>query len=536
MPLSFREANVERCLLERGPCAAAILATLASLPGLWMPFLSDDWAQIDAVGAGLVPRTPFGDFRPLYMATLWLDRQVGGLSPSLFHLTNILWIAATAALVVILARRYIGDARLASTTGLVFALHPFHVENAAWVGARSDPVFSVPFLLAALFYDRWRARGSGLPLLALVSFEAALLAKETAVTLPLLLVLIGQVDRSRRPERSEWWRGYLTLALLAGAHFILLRPWVLGGAGRTLVENIGVGWLKHGLVLATAAILPVDVENLVARPVVFGALALLTVLLFLLLARLRSACIPRPALAAAAAFAILSLPYLVGVQERYLFLPVAASSLFLASLIRAARGRLAVILAFSLAAGWAFGCLAQWSSWLEAALASRRLVGDLVRESFEGMTREIVIANAPFRVHGGSVAGDLSAALRLSGGRPLPVRALSYVSYPTADADALDGPPSVSIRRPPPHAEVSLRIREGPFSHFVGPRPVRREVAVGTLGSVALETAERAERVRLRIFPAVEAGRAAYAWVGGRLVRLFGPGGTLPLATGTAHR
>ena len=44
-----------------------------------MPFLSDDWAQVEAAESGPPLRTPFGDFRPLFMATLWLDRRLAGL-------------------------------------------------------------------------------------------------------------------------------------------------------------------------------------------------------------------------------------------------------------------------------------------------------------------------------------------------------------------------------------------------------------------------------------------------------------------------
>src|SRR2546425_733072 len=388
IPLTDLKGRVGALLQEHAPWTAMLLASLTSLPGLWLPFLSDDWAQVHAVGRGPVARTPFGDFRPLYMATLWFDRLIGGLSPSLFHVTNLLWIAATAGLVVILARRYTGDGRLAMATGLIFAAHPFHVENAAWIGARSDPVFAVPFLLAALFYDRWRVRASGLPLLSLMSFEAALLAKETAVTLPLFILLIGLVDPKRRPCRREWLRSYPALTLLAGVHFLLLRPWVLGGVGRTLKEGLGPGWVKNGLGMAASAILPADVEILAARPAVYGTLALLISILLLVLARLRSARIPPHAFAAAATFVILVLPYIVGFQERYLFLPVAASSLFLASLIRAARGRLAVLLFSLLAVGWGYGCFAQWTGWRDAALASRRLMDDLVRVSFESGSRD----------------------------------------------------------------------------------------------------------------------------------------------------
>src|SRR2546427_13219516 len=109
IPLTGARGRVEALLMERAPGTVMLLATLASLPGLWMPFLSDDWAQVDAVERGPVARTPFGDFRPLYIATLWLDRRIGGVSPSLFHLPNLLWVAAAAALGVILAPSDTGD-------------------------------------------------------------------------------------------------------------------------------------------------------------------------------------------------------------------------------------------------------------------------------------------------------------------------------------------------------------------------------------------------------------------------------------------
>ena len=189
------------------------------------------------------------------------------------------------------------------------------------------------------------------------------------------------------------------------------------------------------------------------------------------------------------------------------------------------RRRYAVFLFSVLIAGWSYGCLAQWIAWQDAAIASRRLVDDLVQVSHDSGTREIVIANAPFRIHGGSVAGDLCAALRLSGGRTVPVRCSAYVSYPTPDADFLDGPPSVSIRRPPPYAEVVLHVREDPFSHFIGPRPLQGAVVSQREGSIVLD-AEGI--VRIRVLPDPERGRAAYAWVAGHLMRLFGAAGPDP--------
>src|SRR2546427_3920237 len=141
----------------RDPTLAAMLAAVAGLPGLWLPFLADDWAHLAAVAGGLALRTPFGYYRPLCMIIYWLDRLVWGLSPSLFHLTNLVLIGASAALVVVLIRRYTGDPALAGAAGILFSLHPYHIESAAWIAALADPLFSLLFLGAALAYDRWRA-------------------------------------------------------------------------------------------------------------------------------------------------------------------------------------------------------------------------------------------------------------------------------------------------------------------------------------------------------------------------------------------
>ncbi|HEU4400754.1 MAG TPA: hypothetical protein VFT43_01485, partial [Candidatus Polarisedimenticolia bacterium] len=508
------------------PVLTGGLAAAAALPGLRFPFLSDDWAQVEAAGSVWPPwHTPFADFRPLYMASLWLDRQIAGLSPAFFHLTNVMLIALAAFLVVVVVRRYTGDARIATGAGLLFALHPYHVENAAWIAARSDPLYAVPLLLAALAYDRWRDRRRGLPLAALALFESALLAKEMAIVLPVALILIGALDRKRRPDVGEWTRGLAPLLLLAVLHFALLRPWALGGPGRTLLGGFGSAWIAHGLGYAAAAILPADVEILTAHPVPWGAGALFVLGLLLVMARLRSGAIPRPALAAMPLFAVLLIPALVGFQERYLFLPSAASALALAALLRAARGRVAAGLSLVLASFLIAASVMQWSDWRQAALASDRLVEDLVRAGRRPGVREIVVANMPFRVRGGSVAGDFQAALALSDGRPLPVRAAAYISYASAGSDALDGTPGTALRSPPPFAEVWVRVPHAPFSHYVGPLPPG-----GGPGQEATQVLESATGtlvfdgrggVRIRIPPSGDGGRAAYAWVGGRLRPLF---------------
>ena len=359
----------------------------------------------------------------------------------------------------------------------------------------------------------------------MILFEAALLAKETAASLPLVLILIGFLDRRRRPPAGEWLRGHVPLILLGAIHFLGLRTWVLGGPGRTLLEGFGLRWLKHALGFAAASIVPVDAEILVAHPRLVGSVAALLTIILVGLAHRGGGRVPPIALGAGAIFLALLLPSLIGFQERYLFLPGAASALAIVALIQGMRMRPAVAASLCLAAGWISAGCAQWNDWRQAATASERLVGDLERASGRSGVGEIIVANMPSHVRGGSVAGDFQAALGLRGAKPVAVRAASYFDYPTATSDALDGPPGSALRRAPPFAEVKVKIAEGPFSHFVGPWPPglqpggRSAGRLETFAGVLLLDGRGGLRILIRPDPAT--GRAAYAWVAGGLEPLF---------------
>jgi len=102
----------------------------------------------------------------------------------------------------------------AATTGLLFGLHPLHVESVAWVSERKDLLCAVFFLLSILSYLKYSEteafiqtnESNPLPcppflkggkgglwksyLLSLVFFILALLSKPMAVTLPLVLLIL----------------------------------------------------------------------------------------------------------------------------------------------------------------------------------------------------------------------------------------------------------------------------------------------------------------------------------------------------------
>jgi len=74
-------------------------------------------------------------YRPLTALTLAANWSASGGAPWLFHATNALMHAAASVLVFLLGRRLLKRGALAA--GLLFAVHPVHVEAVANVVGRA---------------------------------------------------------------------------------------------------------------------------------------------------------------------------------------------------------------------------------------------------------------------------------------------------------------------------------------------------------------------------------------------------------------
>jgi tetratricopeptide (TPR) repeat protein len=131
-------------------------------------------------------------YRPTLALTLALDATLWGLHPGLFHLTNILLHVGVTFLVGRLALALGAGRGIAALASLVFAIHPAHVEAVAFVAARVDLLLSLGVLGCLLAHRRSHGshRMRVLWSIAALGMQAfALTSKETAVTLPALLLL-----------------------------------------------------------------------------------------------------------------------------------------------------------------------------------------------------------------------------------------------------------------------------------------------------------------------------------------------------------
>ena len=134
----------------------------------------------------LRPQAVLGGTRPVFLASLMIDRLVWGDDPSGYHLTNVALHAANGLWVLLLGTLLAPGAALGAA--LLFVLHPVQSEAVNAISFRSD-LLAAFFVFAGL-WSFLRARASGRPgawtAVSGIFFALGLLSKEMAAGLPLL--------------------------------------------------------------------------------------------------------------------------------------------------------------------------------------------------------------------------------------------------------------------------------------------------------------------------------------------------------------
>ena len=171
-----------------------------------------------------------GNWHPLTWISHSLDYAVWGLNPLGHHLTNIVLHGMNTFLVVILITMLLEAAKertpdhggigflnnrtiliVGGGVGLLFGLHPLHVESVAWVAERKDLLCALFFLLSVIMYVKYGVagqnemdQGKGFFQFkdkhywsALGFFILALLSKPMAVSLPLVLLILDWYPLNR---------------------------------------------------------------------------------------------------------------------------------------------------------------------------------------------------------------------------------------------------------------------------------------------------------------------------------------------------
>lgn len=170
--------------------------------------LIKSWTGLWALwSADLFPDLASRYYRPLQTLTYWIDYQLWALAPLGYHLTNTLLHAGVALLLYRLVSVLLRAPRAALVAALLFAVHPIHTEAVTYVSGRSDPLSALCLLASlVLFLEGDRTRFTWWRAGSLAAFAAALLAREAAMVLVLLVVLVDLARRRRdgEPLREAW--------------------------------------------------------------------------------------------------------------------------------------------------------------------------------------------------------------------------------------------------------------------------------------------------------------------------------------------
>ncbi|MFQ6045139.1 MAG: tetratricopeptide repeat protein [Gemmatimonadales bacterium] len=213
-----RWAQDDVALVERNPAAHSVRGALEA----WFrPYWPDE-------GEGTA-----GLHRPATVLSYAIDWQLSGGKPWWFHLTNVLLHAVAAALVVLVARRWLPPSG-SLAAGVVFAVHPVHVEAVANVVGRADVMAAIGMLLAVLAARRYRAAAGS------TRRAAWLAAAVSALTLGLF--------------SKEY--ALVTIVVLALDHWLSREPWRGTGALYAATAAVSLGWFHLWRSIAAAAAEP----------------------------------------------------------------------------------------------------------------------------------------------------------------------------------------------------------------------------------------------------------------------------------------
>jgi hypothetical protein len=126
-------------------------------------------------------------YRPLVSMSFAVENWLHGDRPWVFHLVNVLLHAGVSAAVAMLGVR-LGGRISGWTAGILFAVHPVHVEAVAGLVGRAETACALATLGAILLFLRPGRIGIGRGLGIWGCFVVALLSKEQGILLPAFLL------------------------------------------------------------------------------------------------------------------------------------------------------------------------------------------------------------------------------------------------------------------------------------------------------------------------------------------------------------
>ncbi|HOX60569.1 MAG TPA: glycosyltransferase family 39 protein [Candidatus Magasanikbacteria bacterium] len=193
--------------------AISVLAVYARTLGVG--FFSDDYHMLSVFSSGINPfRYIFsnivgelgsGSYGPLFALFHYLEFKLFDLNALLYHLVALILHSVNAFLVYVLVRKLSGRRGISVASGLMFALAAHQVSAVVWIAV-------LPHLLATLlalasiivFVNYVRGSDRGNYWLSILFYTLSLCAKENAMFLPIVLLLVFLFEK-----RQDWQKKFI---------------------------------------------------------------------------------------------------------------------------------------------------------------------------------------------------------------------------------------------------------------------------------------------------------------------------------------
>jgi hypothetical protein len=357
--------------------------------------------------------TVLDELRPFLAFSYWVDaRLFGSVNVGGYHATNVILHVLNALLVLAIARSVAPrEPMFAVMAGSFFALMPSHAEPIAWISGRVDSIASLFYLGAFLCFVRFRlAQRGGWLFAAWLLFVGGLFAKQSVVTLPVLLVAFDllwpvSIEPARTRAFARLWPHIAFV--VAAASYVALRHTLFGNALRedmvtlaAINEFIGRQDRYVREMLPSPNTAPRLVRTLAE------AVTILAVLVCAGWALARRQVfrhrIRRVAFFGVAWYAITIAPMVVTyISARHLYITAAGVSIAIASLVLPApdedrrRRRMRAVVAGMLIALYAVASIWNVSNWVASGQESHRFASALARLPQSVPRGSVVLVSVP---------------------------------------------------------------------------------------------------------------------------------------------
>ena len=190
-------------------------------------------------------------YRPVSVASFFIDYAIGGTAPWIYHLTNLLLHLACVAVVFKLARRWCPEASPGAIAlgAAWFGVHPLLLEAHVWINGRSDMLTTLFAVAAVLLLERRTSDVAARPAWAAgFAWLVAASAKEVVLLmLPVVLLYRARVLSGGRKD----WRIKASVVeciplILASGAYVAARLVVLSGAAAGRATDQLTGLLRLG--------------------------------------------------------------------------------------------------------------------------------------------------------------------------------------------------------------------------------------------------------------------------------------------------